>query len=58
MCPYRGCGTIATDRQEDALQEDCGQWKRIDCKGCGKAYSARAYTVVEYETEILEDDKS
>ena len=51
FCPHRGCGQCAADPYSEGFVD--GQI--IECNGCGKAYSVKVHTVVEYETEILED---
>lgn len=53
-CPYRGCGTYV----DMAYGEQLADGQIIECNGCGKAYSVKVHTVVEYETEILEDDSN
>ncbi len=58
FCPYRGCGTaVASERTEEQVCSQHGTWVAVQCDGCGKAYSVKVHTVVEYETEILEDDQ-
>lgn len=54
FCPYRGCGEYV----EDEYAEGFADGQIIECHGCSRAYTVKVHTVVEYETEILEDDKS
>ena len=52
FCPYRGCGA-SVDVRDAASDIWAGE---IKCASCGKNYAVWVHEVVEYETEILEDD--
>ncbi len=52
FCPYRGCGA-SVDVRDAANDVHIGE---IKCASCGKKYAVWTHAVVEYETEILEDD--